>query len=113
MLKFNGNGKFRIMQISDIQDTQFTSKNTIEFIAAALDREKPDLVVFSGDQVKGYGTFMLLGSSDKNTESPSRLPLCGLKPFLAQNAQKQNPATDSSMTASTAPYSARRPSNAV
>lgn len=60
------------MQISDIQDTQFTSKNTLEFISAALDREKPDLVVFTGDQVKGYGTFMLLGSSEKNTEKTIR-----------------------------------------
>lgn len=72
MLKFNENGKFRIMQISDIQDTQFTSENTIEFIAAALDEAKPDLVVFTGDQVKGYGTFLALGNREKNTEKTIR-----------------------------------------
>lgn len=72
MLKFNENGKFRIMQVSDIQDTQFTSKNTIEFLAAALDEAKPDLVIFTGDQVKGYGTFLALGNRDKNTETTIR-----------------------------------------
>lgn len=72
MLKFNDNGKFRIMLVSDIQDTQFTSKNTVNFIAAALDREKPDLVVFTGDQVKGYGTFLALGNGKKNTEKTIR-----------------------------------------
>ena len=72
MLRFNENGKFRIMQVSDIQDTQFTSKNTIEFLAAALDEAKPDLVVFTGDQVKGYGVFLTLGNRDKNTERTIR-----------------------------------------
>lgn len=82
MLKFNDNGKFRIMQISDTQDTQFTSKNTVEFIAAALDREKPDLVVFTGDQVKGYGTFLAVGNRDKNTEKTIRNLL---KPLAERN----------------------------
>lgn len=65
MLRYNG-GKFRIMQITDIQDTQFTSRDTTDFISAALDREKPDLVVFTGDQVKSYGFSMFLGPREKN-----------------------------------------------
>lgn len=65
MLKYNG-GKFRLMQITDIQDTQFTSKDTISFISAALDREKPDLVVFTGDQVKSYGISLAIGSKNNN-----------------------------------------------
>ena len=40
-LKFRPNGKFRIMQIADIQDTQITSKDTVELIEAALDKDKP------------------------------------------------------------------------
>lgn len=63
-LKFNPNGKFRIMQIADIQDTQVTSKDTIEFIGAALDKDKPDLVVFTGDQIKGYGFNLILGDRE-------------------------------------------------
>ncbi|MEG1845590.1 MAG: metallophosphoesterase family protein [Oscillospiraceae bacterium] len=65
-LKFNENGKFRIMQIADIQDTQYTSKNTIKFIEAALDKAQPDLVVFTGDQIKGYGISLLQGDRDSN-----------------------------------------------
>lgn len=67
-LKFNPDGKFRIMQIADIQDTQVTSKDTIEFIAAALDKDKPDLVVFTGDQLKGYGFNLLFGDRNKKTK---------------------------------------------
>lgn len=68
-LKFNSNGRFRIMQIADIQDTQRTSKDTVAFISAALDKDKPDLVVFSGDQIKGYGFNLLLGDRYKNAKS--------------------------------------------
>ena len=62
-LKFN-NGKFRIMQIADVQDTQRTSDATVRFIREALNKAKPDLVVFTGDQVKGYG-FNLMGGDNK------------------------------------------------
>ncbi len=62
-LKFN-NGKFRIMQIADVQDTQRTSDATVRFIREALKKSQPDLVVFTGDQVKGYG-FNLMGGDNK------------------------------------------------
>lgn len=62
-LKFN-DGKFRIMQIADVQDTQRTSDATVRFIREALKKAKPDLVVFTGDQVKGYG-FNLIGGDNK------------------------------------------------
>lgn len=55
MLKFDENGKFRIMQIADIQDTNKTSSATVDFIRRALKISAPDLVVLSGDQIKGYG----------------------------------------------------------
>ncbi len=48
------NGKFRIMQIADTQESANVAIDTIRFISAALEREKPDLVVFTGDQIKGY-----------------------------------------------------------
>lgn len=53
-LKFK-NGKFRIMQIADVQDTNKTSPDTLRLLRLCLEREKPDLVVFTGDQIKGYG----------------------------------------------------------
>ena len=63
-LKFK-NGKFRIMQIADVQDTQNTSQATIRFIREALKIAKPDLVVFTGDQVKGYGFYLMGGDNRK------------------------------------------------
>lgn len=50
------NGKFRIMQIADTQESGKVAIDTIRFIAAALDKEKPDLVIFTGDQIKGYSS---------------------------------------------------------
>ncbi|MBR2868592.1 MAG: metallophosphoesterase family protein [Clostridia bacterium] len=54
-LKFR-NGKFRIMQIADTQESAEVAIDTIRFISAALEREKPDLVIFTGDQIKGYSS---------------------------------------------------------
>ena len=48
-LKFNDNGKFKIMQINDTQDTDKMNKRTEAFIRAAVAQEKPDLVVIPGD----------------------------------------------------------------
>lgn len=86
MLKFNDNGRFRIMQISDVQDIQFTSKNTVEFIAKALDEAKPDLVVFTGDQVKGYGVSLALGNRVRNTETT-------IRNFMQPLAERNTPFT--------------------
>ncbi|MEG1805207.1 MAG: metallophosphoesterase family protein [Clostridia bacterium] len=52
-LKFNSDGKFKILMIADSQDTDTPQKNTIDLIEAALDSEKPDLVLFSGDNTAG------------------------------------------------------------
>lgn len=47
------------MQIADTQEIPAVSPDTIKLICAALDKEKPDLVVFTGDQIKGYSSFFL------------------------------------------------------
>ena len=67
-LKFN-NGKFKIMQIADTQEIPAVSPDTIKLISAALDAEKPDLVVFTGDQIKGYSSFFMGEKGKKNVES--------------------------------------------
>ena len=54
MMKFNSEHKFKIMQIADTQETPDVSPDTLSLINSALDREKPDLVIFTGDQIKGY-----------------------------------------------------------
>lgn len=51
------NGAFRIMQIADVQEGKKVSPDTLNLINAALDKEKPDLVVFSGDQIWGKNSF--------------------------------------------------------
>lgn len=53
-LKFNSDGKFKILCIADPQDTDKPQKETIEIITKSLDKEKPDLVVFLGDNIAGY-----------------------------------------------------------
>lgn len=52
-LCFHG-GKFTIMQITDTQEISTVNPDTIKLISRALDKAKPDLVVFTGDQIKGY-----------------------------------------------------------
>jgi len=52
VMKFNSDGKFKIMMINDTQDVGKGNKpQTVNFIEKALDTEKPDLVVFVGDQL--------------------------------------------------------------
>ena len=63
------NGNFRIMQIADTQEIPSVSPDTIKLIETALDKEKPDLVVFTGDQIKGYSTFFMGEKGKKNVIS--------------------------------------------
>ncbi|MBR4726967.1 MAG: metallophosphoesterase family protein [Clostridia bacterium] len=52
-LSFTGEN-FRVMQITDAQETLAISPDTMKLICAALDQARSDLVVFTGDQIKGY-----------------------------------------------------------
>lgn len=47
-------GRFRIMQIADVQENAIPNPDTVSLIRLAIERERPDLVIFTGDQVKGY-----------------------------------------------------------
>ena len=53
MLKFNSNGKFTIMQISDAQDLPLVRKSLVRMINRACDVLHPDLVLFTGDNILG------------------------------------------------------------
>lgn len=55
-LQFHHSGKFRLLQITDIQEGPKVSPDTVRLIAAACDAARPDLVVFTGNQVAGYDT---------------------------------------------------------
>lgn len=54
-MKFNKNGKFKIMQITDMQEIYNVSPDTLKLLEAAIAAENPDLVIYTGDQIKGYG----------------------------------------------------------
>lgn len=51
-LKFN-NGKFVILQVSDPQDLQWVRGAMVKMLDRAYDRVKPDLVIFTGDNILG------------------------------------------------------------
>ena len=65
MLQFK-NGKFKIMQIADVQEIPAVSPDTVKLISLALDREKPDLVIFTGDQLYGLLPFFRVGDVKQN-----------------------------------------------
>ena len=52
-LKFNADGKFKIVQFNDTQDDERIDRRTVELMEKVLDAEKPDLVVLNGDNITG------------------------------------------------------------
>ena len=55
-LRFNEDGKFRIMQVADLQDNAVLNPVAKDFLKAAIENEKPDLIVLTGDNFAGYST---------------------------------------------------------
>ncbi len=55
-LKFKDT-RFKIMQIADTQEGKKVSPDTLALINAAIEKEKPDLVVYSGDQIWNGASF--------------------------------------------------------
>ena len=53
-LQFHQSGKFRVLQFADIQDGPKVSKDTVKLIEASLDATRPDIVIFTGNQIAGY-----------------------------------------------------------
>ncbi len=51
VLRFNDEGKFKIMVLADVQDDYPMEEAEIAFINEALDYAQPDLVVFDGDNI--------------------------------------------------------------
>ncbi|WP_408011481.1 metallophosphoesterase family protein [Pseudalkalibacillus sp. A8] len=52
-LKFNPNGKLKIVQFNDTQDDERIDRRTIQLMEKVLDTEKPDFVVLNGDNIAG------------------------------------------------------------
>ena len=69
-MRFKKDAPFKIMQITDMQEIPAVSPDTLELLNAALEAEKPDLVVYTGDQIKGYGvTYRGKGKELENAVS--------------------------------------------
>lgn len=80
-LKFK-NGSFRVMQITDIQEIPSISQDTLKLIDGAIEKTKPDLVVFTGDQLKNYGiTYFGKNKALKAKSVLERL----IKPVIKRN----------------------------
>ena len=54
ILKFNEDGKFTILNISDIQDGYPLNELTRDYLIKILDKVNPDLVILTGDNISGY-----------------------------------------------------------
>lgn len=52
-LQFSQNGTFRVLMMSDIQESTTYDKRSLQSICAVLDQAKPDLVVLGGDNCCG------------------------------------------------------------
>ena len=52
-LRFHKNKQFKIVQFTDTQDDQEIDPRTVALMEAVLDDQKPDLVVFTGDNING------------------------------------------------------------
>lgn len=53
-LRFRPDGTFRVLQLADVQDGPDVDRHAIALIEAAIERADPDLVVLTGDQIRGY-----------------------------------------------------------
>lgn len=52
ILRFRSDGTFTIVQFTDTQDDQDIDPRTVRLMEAVLDDQQPDLVVFTGDNVR-------------------------------------------------------------
>ena len=50
-------GRLKVMQVADLQDTKNTSVDTLRFLDSVLDYVKPDLVLMTGDQLDVVGMW--------------------------------------------------------
>lgn len=69
ILKMPSDGVLRVAVFADVQDTQSVSTDLIQCMEKILDEQKPDLVVFLGDQAEGHNPWIHIGNNEKNIKS--------------------------------------------
>lgn len=71
-MKFREDGTFHILQFADIQEIPNVSEDTLLLMNAALERARPDLVVLTGDQLKGASRHFV-GKGERAEETIRRI----------------------------------------
>ncbi|MBQ5591582.1 MAG: metallophosphoesterase [Clostridia bacterium] len=66
------NGKLKVMQISDLQDTKNTSVDTLQFVDSAIEKVKPDFIILTGDQLDVVGLWGKGEKAERNVETAIR-----------------------------------------
>ena len=71
-LSFGSDGTFTVLILSDLQDTQFTTKLVVSGETHALKDYPADLIVLLGDQLEGPSPVLRIGDGAKNCEDTLR-----------------------------------------
>ena len=71
-LSFGDDGAFTVLILSDLQDTQFTTKLVVSGETHVLKDYPADLIVLLGDQLEGPSPVLRLGDGAKNCEDTLR-----------------------------------------
>ena len=71
-LSFGSDGTFTVLILSDLQDTQFTTKLVVSGETHALKDYPANLIVLLGDQLEGPSPVLRLGNGAKNCEDTLR-----------------------------------------
>ncbi|MBD1382861.1 metallophosphoesterase family protein [Metabacillus arenae] len=70
-LKFNPNGKFKVVQFNDTQDDERIDRRTIQLMEKVLDTEKPNFVVLNGDNItSGCDSALEMKQAINNVAQP-------------------------------------------
>lgn len=80
-LHFRQDGKFKIMMVADFQEKKHPTADSVRLLNGALEKEKPDLIVFSGDQIRAYSADIIIGDVRNNVRTSIRRLLDIIEPF--------------------------------
>lgn len=72
-LKFNSDGKFKILLLADTQDIDKPQKETLAIVDTMLKKQKPDLVVLLGDNIHGQWRTVTKEKTDKAVDNIASL----------------------------------------
>ncbi len=66
-LRFDESGRFTILLLADLQDTQWTVPYLLSSVNSVLEEYTPDFIVLLGDQLEGSSPIMRIGNGRENT----------------------------------------------